>query len=106
VKHQLLILLVCTSVLGPVLVAPLDSWNDTAPKKAIIDFVERVTKEGSPDFVPMAERIAVFDNDGTLWAEQPAYFQALFTFDRVKALRRSIPNGKPRNRLLRCLRET
>jgi hypothetical protein len=78
VKNQLLTLLVCTSVLGPVLVAPLDSWNDTAPKKAIIDFVERVTKEGSPDFVPMAERIAVFDNDGTLWAEQPAYFQALF----------------------------
>ncbi|MCW5558325.1 MAG: haloacid dehalogenase-like hydrolase, partial [Verrucomicrobiae bacterium] len=65
---------------------PLPSWSDTAPKKAIVAFVEKVTKEGSPDFVPPAERIAVFDNDGTLWAEQPAYFQLLFVFDRVKAL--------------------
>jgi len=54
---------------------PLPSWNDTAPKKAIVTFVERVTKEGSPDFVPPAERIATFDQDGTLWAEQPMYFQ-------------------------------
>ncbi len=54
---------------------PLPSWNDTAPKKAIVAFVEKVTKEGSPDFVPPAERIATFDNDGTLWAEQPMYFQ-------------------------------
>jgi hypothetical protein len=46
---------------------PLPSWNDTAPKKAIFAFVERVTKEGSPDFVPPAARIATFDNDGTLW---------------------------------------
>jgi len=53
----------------------LPSWNDTAPKKAIVTFVERVTKEGSPDFVPPAERIATFDQDGTLWAEQPMYFQ-------------------------------
>ena len=65
---------------------PLPSWNDTAPKKAIIAFVERVTKEGSPDFVRPPERIAVFDNDGTLWAEQPMYFQLLFVADRVKAL--------------------
>jgi phosphoglycolate phosphatase-like HAD superfamily hydrolase len=64
----------------------LPSWNDTAPKKAIVTFVERVTKEGSPDFVPEAERIATFDNDGTLWAEQPVYFQLLFAIDRVKAL--------------------
>lgn len=64
----------------------LPSWNDTAPKKAIVTFVERVTKEGSPDFVPEAERIATFDNDGTLWAEQPIYFQLLFAIDRVKAL--------------------
>jgi len=48
---------------------PLPSWNDTAPKKAIVAFVEKVTKEGSPDFVPPAERIATFDNDGTLWCE-------------------------------------
>ena len=64
----------------------LPSWNDTARKKAIVTFVERVTKEGSPDFVPEAERIATFDNDGTLWAEQPIYFQLLFAIDRVKAL--------------------
>jgi len=50
---------------------PLPSWKDTASKKAIVAFVEDVTKESSPDFVPVAERIAVFDNDGTLWAEQP-----------------------------------
>jgi phosphoglycolate phosphatase-like HAD superfamily hydrolase len=65
---------------------PLPSWNDTAPKQAIVAFVEKVTKTGSPDFVPVPERIAVFDNDGTLWAEQPIYFQAVFAIDRVKAL--------------------
>jgi hypothetical protein len=65
---------------------PLPSWNDTASKKAIVAFVERVTKEGSPDFVPVAERIAVFDNDGTLWCEQPVPVQLYFAFDRVKAL--------------------
>jgi phosphoglycolate phosphatase-like HAD superfamily hydrolase len=65
---------------------PLRSWNDTAPKKAIVEFVERVTKQGSSDFVPPAERVATFDNDGTLWAEQPLYFQLLFAIDRVKAL--------------------
>jgi phosphoglycolate phosphatase-like HAD superfamily hydrolase len=64
----------------------LPSWNDTGPKKAIVTFVERVTKQGSPDFVPEAERIATFDNDGTLWAEQPMYFQLAFALDRVKAL--------------------
>jgi len=65
---------------------PLPSWNETASKKAIITFVERVTKQGSPDFVPEAERIATFDNDGTLWAEQPMYFQLLFALYRVKVL--------------------
>jgi phosphoglycolate phosphatase-like HAD superfamily hydrolase len=65
---------------------PLPSWNDTAPKKAIVAFVERVTKQGSSDFVPAAERIATFDNDGTLWAEQPIYVQLVFAFDRVKVL--------------------
>jgi phosphoglycolate phosphatase-like HAD superfamily hydrolase len=65
---------------------PLPSWNDTGPKKAIMAFVERVTKPNTPDFVPPAERIAVFDNDGTLWTEQPLYFQLLFALDRVKAL--------------------
>jgi hypothetical protein len=65
---------------------PLPSWNDTGPKRAIFDFVERVTKQGSPSFVPEAERIATFDNDGTLWAEQPMYSQLLFALYRVKVL--------------------
>jgi phosphoglycolate phosphatase-like HAD superfamily hydrolase len=73
---------------------PLPSWNDTAPKKAIVGFVERVTKRGSPDFVPEPERIATFDNDGTLWAEQPMYFQFAFVFDRVKALAPEHPEWK------------
>jgi hypothetical protein len=73
---------------------PLPSWNDTAPKQAIVAFVAKVTKQGSPDFVPFAERIAVFDNDGTLWSEQPMYFQAFFAFDRVKALASQHPEWK------------
>ena len=73
---------------------PLPSWNDTAPKQAITAFVGKVTKEGSPDFVPPAERIAVFDNDGCLWAEQPMYFQALFIFDRIKQLAPQHPEWK------------
>jgi len=64
----------------------LPSWNDGGAKKAIVEFVEKVTKEGGPDFVPPAERIATFDNDGTLWAEQPMYFQAFFILDRIKQL--------------------
>src|SRR6185436_16158129 len=63
----------------------LRSWNDGAAKRAIVEFVGRVTREGGPDFVPAPERIATFDNDGTLWAEKPMPFQALFMFDRVKA---------------------
>jgi phosphoglycolate phosphatase-like HAD superfamily hydrolase len=73
---------------------PLPSWNDTAPKKAIIAFVQKVTKEGSPDFVRPDERIAAFDNDGTLWAEQPVYFQVFFMEDRVKALLPQHPEWK------------
>ena len=73
---------------------PLPSWNDTAPRTAIVAFVERVTRQGSPDFVPPAERIATFDNDGTLWAEQPIYFQLVFAFDRVKALAPQHPEWK------------
>src|SRR3954468_8929430 len=73
---------------------PLPSWNDTAPKKAIVAFIEKVTKEGSPDFVPPGERIATFDNDGTLWAEQPIYFQFAFAIDRVKALAPQHPEWK------------
>ena len=64
----------------------LASWNDGKAKQSIVDFVKRVTTKGGKDFVPPAERIAVFDNDGTLWAEQPMYFQLSFALDRVKAL--------------------
>lgn len=73
---------------------PLASWNEGPTKKSIIDFVARVTKEGTPDFVLPAERIAVFDNDGTLWAEQPVYFQVAFVLDRVKALAPLHPEWK------------
>ncbi|MDD3311376.1 HAD family hydrolase [Pseudodesulfovibrio sp.] len=65
---------------------PLPSWNDGMAKAGIIDFVNKVTAKGGPDFVPAPERIATFDNDGTLWAEKPIYFQAFFALDRVKAL--------------------
>lgn len=72
----------------------LPSWNNTPAKKNLIEFVAKVTKTGSPDYVAPAQRIAVFDNDGTLWAEQPIYFQAVFAFDRVKALAPSHPEWK------------
>jgi phosphoglycolate phosphatase-like HAD superfamily hydrolase len=72
-------------------VDPLPSWNDGAAKQAILAFVQKVTEEGGPDFVPADERIATFDNDGTLWCEQPMYFQALFAFDRIKALAKEHP---------------
>jgi phosphoglycolate phosphatase-like HAD superfamily hydrolase len=73
---------------------PLPSWNDTAPKKAIVALVEKVTKEGSPDFVPVPERIATFDNDGTLWCEKPMPIQLFFALDRVKALAPQHPEWK------------
>lgn len=73
---------------------PLPSWNDGKTKQAIVNFVAKVTKEGSPDFVPVAGRIATFDNDGTLWAEQPIYFQFAFALDRVKALAPQHPEWK------------
>jgi phosphoglycolate phosphatase-like HAD superfamily hydrolase len=73
---------------------PLPSWNDGASKQAIVGFVARVTKEDGPDFVPIPERIATFDNDGTLWSEQPIYFQFEFALDRVKALAPQHPEWK------------
>ena len=72
----------------------LPSWNDGKAKQSIIEFVAKVTKEGSSDFVPPEERIATFDNDGTLWAEQPMYVQLLFALDRVKALAPQHPEWK------------
>jgi phosphoglycolate phosphatase-like HAD superfamily hydrolase len=73
---------------------PLPSWNDGRAKQSIVDFVKRVSAKGGKDFVPPAERIAVFDNDGTLWAEQPMYFQLVFALDRVKALAPQHPEWK------------
>jgi hypothetical protein len=65
---------------------PLPSWRETAPKQSILDFVAAVTDPGSPDFVPAAERVAVFDNDGTLWTERPVYAQLMFALDRAAAV--------------------
>lgn len=73
---------------------PLPSWNDGPSKKAIMDFVVRVTTEGGADYVKPDERIAVFDNDGTLWTEQPMYFQLFFAMDRVKAMSPQHPEWK------------
>jgi phosphoglycolate phosphatase-like HAD superfamily hydrolase len=73
---------------------PLPSWNEGGPKKAITDFVARTTTEGGKDFVPPAQRIAVFDNDGTLWCEQPVYVQVVFALDRVKAMAPEHPEWK------------
>ncbi|HSO06313.1 MAG TPA: HAD family hydrolase [Pelomicrobium sp.] len=73
---------------------PLPSWNDGAAKNAVVAFVQAATTPGLTTFVPPAERIAVFDNDGTLWAEQPAYFQLLFAIDRVRALAPQHPEWK------------
>jgi len=85
----------CTSVVGaPPASDPLPSWNDGSAKTAIVAFVDKVTKPGSPNFVPVPERIAVFDNDGTLWCEQPLPVQLYFALDRVKALAPRHPEWK------------
>jgi phosphoglycolate phosphatase-like HAD superfamily hydrolase len=90
VRFQLLIVMLLTAASSGVERAfaqePLPSWNEGPARSAVLSFVARVTKEGSPDFVPPARRIATFDNDGTLWCEQPLYVQLLFALDRVKAL--------------------
>jgi phosphoglycolate phosphatase-like HAD superfamily hydrolase len=83
-----------TSALADLASNTLPSWNDTASKRAIITFVERVTEPGSSYFVPESGRIATFDNDGTLWAEQPIYFQLAFALDRVKTLAEQHPEWK------------
>ena len=73
---------------------PLPSWNDVVSKKEIIEYVITVTDEDSPHFIPVADRIATFDNDGNLWSEQPAYFQLFFVIDRVKAMADDHPEWK------------
>jgi phosphoglycolate phosphatase-like HAD superfamily hydrolase len=83
---------------------PLPSWNDGPAKQSIITFVEKVTKAGSPDFVPIPERIAVYDNDGTLWSEQPVPVQFYFVADRVKALAPQHPEWKTKEPFASLLR--
>jgi phosphoserine phosphatase len=96
-------LAVLPAVIAPLRSAPaaaqasgdlLPSWNDGATKRAITDFVARVTAAGGPDFVPAEQRIATFDNDGTLWIEQPMYVQLAFVLDRAKALAPQNPGWK------------
>jgi hypothetical protein len=100
VKRVLLcvLTLVCASLGSDLVIAqttdPLPSWNDGKTKESILAFVKKVTTPGSPDFVPPAERIATFDNDGTLWCEKPMYFQLSFALDRVKALAPQHPEWK------------
>ncbi|WP_376743174.1 HAD family hydrolase [Ensifer canadensis] len=86
------LLLVATSVFAQT--DPLPSWNNTGAKAAIVAFVDRVTAENTPGYVPEVERIAVFDNDGTLWTEQPMYVQLAFALDRVKAEAATHPEWK------------
>lgn len=86
--------IIVTSAIFAQAADPLPSWNDTATKKAIVTFIEKVTEQSSPDFMPVPERIAVFDNDGTLWSEQPMYFQLFFALDRVKELAPKHPEWK------------
>jgi hypothetical protein len=95
-KNWLMKILIALLVLPTAAFAtdPLPSWNDGPAKKSIVDFVEKVTTPGSPDFVPVTERIATFDNDGTLWCEQPMPVQLYFALDRVKALAPQYPEWK------------
>lgn len=88
-SRAVIVAFICSVALANAGVAaddPLASWNGTDTKQAIVAFVEKVTTKDGPDYVPPAERIAVFDNDGTLWAEQPAYFQLLFALDRIREM--------------------
>ena len=90
--YMLTVLFICSQITYAA--DPLPSWNDGPQKQSIIDFVEKVTAKDSPKFVPPAERIATFDNDGTLWSEQPMYFQLFFAIDRVKQLAPQHPEWK------------
>jgi len=87
-------LLLAVAIVAAQAAEPLPSWNDGAARSAIVKFVDTVTTQGSPDFVSEPARIAVFDNDGTLWAEQPMYFQLILAIDRVKALAPKQPEWK------------
>jgi phosphoserine phosphatase len=98
------VFVIATAAIDAQAAGPLPSWSDTATKKTIVTFVEKVTDQGSPDFMPPTERIAAFDNDGTLWAEQPMYFQLFFALDRVKALAPQHPEWKDKEPFAPLLR--
>jgi phosphoglycolate phosphatase-like HAD superfamily hydrolase len=92
-----MIFLIAVAMLAATVSAdPLSSWNEGQTKQTIIKFVRAVTDKSSPNYVLPEQRIATFDNDGTLWAEQPMYFQAFFAFDRVKAIAPQHPEWKDR----------
>lgn len=82
------------SAAGPTAPDPLPSWNDGAAKRAIFDFIRRTTDKASRDFVPPVDRIATFDQDGTLWVEHPLYTQAIFALDRVRILAAQHPQWR------------
>ncbi|WP_423208971.1 hypothetical protein E2976_04615 (plasmid) [Paracoccus yeei] len=86
--------LILALVAGPALAQDLPSWNDGPRKQAIVDFVTAATTEGGPGWIAPQDRIATFDNDGTLWAEQPLYFQGLFAIDRIQKLAVRHPEWK------------
>ncbi|HWL08442.1 MAG TPA: haloacid dehalogenase-like hydrolase, partial [Planctomicrobium sp.] len=95
VSFAAMIVIISLFVVNPVRAAdPLPSWNEGSAKSAILEFVKRTTTEGGNDFIPVGDRIAVFDNDGTLWCEQPAYFQLLFALDRIRELAPQHPEWK------------
>ncbi len=99
IRRSLILLPLLLAILQPAQATAADglpSWRDGASRQRIVSFVEQVTDPRSRSFVPPAERIAVFDNDGTLWSEQPAYFQLAFAIDRVKALAPQHPEWKTR----------
>ncbi|MEY9130901.1 hypothetical protein ACVIWV_002899 [Bradyrhizobium diazoefficiens] len=88
-----------TSAMAQTQAGPLPSWNEGPTKASIVDFVARVAENGGPYFVPPDQRIATFDNDGTLWIEQPMYVQLAFALDRVKVLAPMHPEWKDKQRL-------
>lgn len=92
--NRILPVLCCLLTAQCIAADPLPSWNDGPVKKSIMEFVERVTRRDSPEYLEPSRRIAVFDNDGTLWSEQPAYFQAMFVFDRIRQLAPDHPEWK------------
>jgi phosphoglycolate phosphatase-like HAD superfamily hydrolase len=95
--HLNLIIILVLMALGALTAVRADglpSWNEGPSRAAIVDFVADVTDAGGSNFVPPSERVAVFDNDGTLWAEQPLYFQAIYIFDRIKSLAPEHPEWK------------